>query len=149
MQIPKTVRQPWVYMTFWTKEKSGVGGGYQISEVRMGDLQGVEEEQNIHAGDNFLKLLIQREWKRETLTSCLSHVPKQGPGPGSPVCALTENRTAGLWDDNPVSRTSQGHAGDFGNNGTQGQLANKTLPEALLVTVFNSNQAKVNILKSS
>lgn len=37
----------WIYKVFFNKEE-GEGRGYQISDMRMGDLQVVEEEQNIY-----------------------------------------------------------------------------------------------------
>ena len=47
MKIPKTARQHWVYMTFGMKEiRRGGVTEYKISEVRIGDLQVVEEELN-------------------------------------------------------------------------------------------------------
>lgn len=46
MKIPKTMRQHWVYMIFGQRRKEEKG--YYISQVRIGDLQVVEEEQNTH-----------------------------------------------------------------------------------------------------
>lgn len=45
MKIPNTVRQHWVYKTFWTKEKRGgqVGSRVLVSEVRLGHFQVVEK----------------------------------------------------------------------------------------------------------
>ena len=43
--------QHWVYKVFFNKEE-GEGRGYQISDMRMGDLQVVEEMKNIHGQKN-------------------------------------------------------------------------------------------------
>lgn len=44
MKIPKTMRQKWVYMSFWTKKVGGIG--FRVQRGQIGNSQGAEKVAN-------------------------------------------------------------------------------------------------------